>query len=127
MDRLTHRISIAHRALATLEEALAMPPSNEIRDAAIKRFEYTFEAAWKAAQAYLQERHGLDAPSPKTAIRASWEVGALDEAQARAAFAMAGDRNLTVHTYNEDLASEIYARLPAHAEVLSGWLAAIGK
>ena len=118
---------MARRALATLEKVLDMPSSNEIRDAAIKRFEYTFEAVWKAAQAYLQERHGLDAPSPKSAIRASFEVGALDEAQARAAFVMSGDRNLTAHTYNEDLASEICARLPAHAALLAGWLAAIGK
>ena len=127
MDRLTHRISVARRALTTLEDVLAKPKSAEIRDAAIKRFEYTFEAAWKAAQVFLQERHGLDAPSPKTAIRASWEVGALDEAQARAAFVMAEDRNLTVHTYDEDLADEIFARLPAHATVLSDWLAAIQK
>ena len=108
MDRLTHRITVA-----TLDEVLAKPKSTEIRDAAI--------------QVFLQERHGLDAPSPKTAIRASWEVGALNEAQARAAFVTAEDRNLTVHTYDEDLADEIFARLPAHAAVLSAWLAAIQK
>lgn len=125
MDRLTHRLQVARQALATLEAVLAMPKSAEIRDAAIKRFEYTFEAVWKASQAHLQERHGLEANSPKTAIRASWEVGALNEEQARAALAMVGDRNLTVHTYEEKLAEQIYARLPAHAAVLSQWLAAM--
>jgi nucleotidyltransferase substrate binding protein (TIGR01987 family) len=125
MDRLKHRLSVASRALATFEEILSRPKSDEVRDAAIKRFEYTFETIWKASQAYLQDRHGLEAQSPKAAIRASWQVGALDEAKARALFAMAGDRNLTVHTYNEKLADEIYGRLAGHAEVLSQWLAAI--
>ncbi|MCX6634476.1 MAG: hypothetical protein NT090_05220 [Acidobacteria bacterium] len=37
MDRLTHRISVARRALTTLEDVLAKPKSAEIRDAAIKR------------------------------------------------------------------------------------------
>ena len=30
------------------------------RDAAIMRFAYTFEAAWKAVQLYLYEHEGLD-------------------------------------------------------------------
>jgi nucleotidyltransferase substrate binding protein (TIGR01987 family) len=125
VDRLTHRLAVARRTLAALEEVLAKPKSAEIRDAAIKRFEYTFEVAWKAAQAHLHERHGLDAPSPKAGIRASWEVGTLTEGQASGALVMVGDRNLTVHTYNEALADEIHARLPAHATVLANWLAAM--
>lgn len=53
MDRLERRLADATRAVATLHEIVAEPPSVIVRDAAIKRFEYTFEAVWKAARAYL--------------------------------------------------------------------------
>jgi hypothetical protein len=38
---------------------------------------------------------------------------------------MLRDRNLTVHTYNEELADQIYSRLPAYAAVMEQWLAAM--
>jgi len=38
---------------------------------------------------------------------------------------MVDDRNLTVHTYNEELARAIYARLRRHERLLSAWLGAV--
>ena len=35
----------------------------------------------------------------------------LDDGETERALAMVDDRNLTVHTYNEELAQAIYARL----------------
>ena len=35
---------------------------------------------------------------------------------------MVDDRNLTSHTYEEDVAREIMERLPDHAVVLRGWM-----
>lgn len=35
---------------------------------------------------------------------------------------MAEDRNLTVHTYNEELAELIYSRLSAYASLMRRWL-----
>ncbi len=102
-------------------------PSDVVRDAAIQRFEYSFEAAWKAAQTYLAEVEGLVVASPRAAIRGSFQVGVLDEKGTGAALAMVDDRNLTVHTYNEALARAIFARLAGHAEALGGWLDALEK
>ena len=98
-----------------------------MRDAAIQRFEYTFEAVWKAAQIYLRFRESLDAGSPKSAIRDSFQVGLLNEDRARKAMSMADDRNLTVHTYNESLAEQIYSRLQEHAAVMDEWLASMER
>ena len=53
MERIEQRPADAGQALRTLQEALQEKPSVLVRDAAIKRFEYTFEALWKAAQAPL--------------------------------------------------------------------------
>ncbi len=45
-------------------------------------------------------------------------VGVLDPAETAAALAMVDDRNLTVHTYHEEIAQAIFSRLPAHAALM---------
>ena len=122
MERLKERLAIARRAFQTLDEILTKPVTPEIRDASIQRFEYTYEALWKSAAFFLREIHGVEAPSPKTVIRSAREVGLLGDAEARAAIALVNDRNLTVHTYNEDLAQQIYGRLRGHARLMDRWL-----
>lgn len=124
MERLRERLAIARRALETLEElSLEKNVSDVVRDAAIQRFEYTFEAIWKAAQMYLREVEGMELGSPKSVIRASLRAGLLSEDQARLALGMADDRNLTAHTYNETLAKAIFSRLSRYAQLIHNWLA----
>ena len=123
MERLKQRLAIAQVALASLQEILRSTPASLVeRDAAIQRFEYTVEATWKAAQRHLDIREGLSAGSPKAAVRMCREVGLLDDEQATQALEMMDDRNLTVHTYNERVAQQIYANLPRHAALLGQWL-----
>jgi len=116
----------ARRALATLKElALLARPSVVERDAAIKRFEYSFDIIWKTARQHLLSVHGIDQRSPKSVIRACRVAGLLSDEKTEAALAMADDRNLTVHTYNEAWAREVFGRLAGHAELLEVLLAAI--
>jgi len=124
VDRLTQRLEIAARALTTLDEILtSRTPDKIVRDAGIQRFEYSFEAVWKAAQAVLREKYGLPLGSPKPVVRACFENALLTEEQARSALAMVDHRNLTAHTYNEQLADEIFSALPGYAKLMRAWLA----
>ncbi len=126
MERVRERLITAHIALTTLQELVGKESVSEVeRDAAIQRFEYTFEAAWKSAQRFLIEVEGIDLGSPKGVIRSAQQVGLLNENQARQALVMADDRNLTAHTYNEKLAQAIYQRLAGHASILDAWLEAM--
>ena len=126
MERLKERLAVARRALGTLQELLVLAyPSQVERDAAIQRFEYTCEAVWKAAQRYLQEVEGFSVGSPKGSIRASRDVGLINDEQTTLGLEMIDDRNLTVHTYNEPLAEEIYGQLPSYSDFLAVWLAAM--
>ena len=127
MERLRERLAIARQALQTLTEILREPKTSIVRDAAIQRFEYTFEAAWKAAQLYLRIVESLEVGSPKAAVRASRQVGLFADDQARRALAMADDRNLTVHTYNQALAERIYAALSEYAPLLEVWVSAMER
>lgn len=127
MDELTRRLALARKAFGTLQQILGEPKTAIVRDAAIQRFEYSFEAVSKTAQHFLREREGVEAPSPKAVVRASFSAALLDEATSRRALDMVDDRNLTVHTYNEPLAEEIYSRIAAHAAVLGAWLEALER
>jgi hypothetical protein len=65
-------VEIARKALSTLRELTDKPDLSLVeRDAAIQRFEYTFEATWKTAQLFLAEVEGVTANSPKSVVRAS--------------------------------------------------------
>ena len=123
---MRQRLTVARRALGTLRELALLPaPTTTERDAAIQRFEYSFEAVWKAAQTFLRVVEGLEVGSPKAAIRASRETDLLSLAEAENALTMADDRNRTAHTYNERIAVAIFTRLPGHVAILDAWLNAM--
>lgn len=128
MERLKERITIAERAFNTFAELTQIKEPTQIeRDAIIQRFEYSFEAIWKVVKRYLYVVEGIEANSPKSTIRASFDIMLLTEAEARHAMVMADDRNLTSHTYNEGLADELLTRMVKHEEVLKSWLFAIKR
>lgn len=93
------------KALYRLVEASVQPPTVFNQDSTIQRFEFTFEAAWKLMKT-IAELEGLDAPSPKRAIRQS-AVLELISAPAKW-FEFLENRNLTVHTYKEEVAQMVY-------------------
>lgn len=106
------------RAVARLQEAVQAGSDNSLFvDAAIQRFEFCVELAWKSLQGVLERDHGIVVASPKTALQEAFRVALLDDEQAW--LSMLRDRNLTVHTYREALAREIHSRLPGHVEQLS--------
>ena len=91
-----------------------------IRDAAIKRFEFTFEMAWKAIQAQAR-REALDCLSPRDCFRTAFRLGLVenDERWMR----MVEDRNRTSHAYNEKTAQEVYGALSAYSNLFRDLLA----
>jgi nucleotidyltransferase substrate binding protein (TIGR01987 family) len=122
-ERLSTRIQTAQTALRAFEQILEENLEDDVnRDAAIQRFQFTFEAVWKAAQRHLRLNEGLETGSPKAAIRASFQVGLLEEDDTEALLAMVDDRNLVIHTYNEELAASLASRLRQHATRLHHWI-----
>ncbi|TVR01123.1 MAG: nucleotidyltransferase [Desulfovibrionales bacterium] len=128
MDNHPRRIATAEKALATLTELIGRHPVDTVeRDAAIQRFEYTFEAVWKAGRSYLLEVEGIDAASPKKVLRKLRAVGLLDDEQTALGLEMVDDRNLTSHTYHEGLAEGIYDKLVGYAELMDFCLKAMTR
>ncbi len=99
-------------ALARFEEVLLEPRENSyLVDAAIQRFEFTIEMAWKVSAVFAQAQ-GLPAASPRQAMESAFKLGLVEDSGVWTA--MLKDRNLSSHTYKQDLAEELYARLPDH-------------
>jgi len=123
VERVALALERANQALFTLQEALALTePTDLERDGAIQRFEYTFEAMWKAGRHFLRTYAGVDVSSPKEVIRACREVGILDVDETEHALEMAQDRNLTSHTYDRTVAEGFFNRLAGHASLMSKWV-----
>jgi uncharacterized protein YutE (UPF0331/DUF86 family) len=124
--RLATRLAEAEAALATLDEVVHKPEwSLVVRDSAILRLIYTFEAVWKACQQLLAEREGIEVASPNLTIRAARRLGWLSDEEAQTAIGIGRDRNLAVHMYRGEIGAEIARHLAGHAELLRRWLAAL--
>lgn len=98
-----------HKALKRLEEVLDQEKNEFIRDAAIQRFEFTFDLSWKALKAHLEETQGILCSSPKSCFREAFRQGVISYDDFW--IVMTDLRNETAHTYSEEKAEEIYARL----------------
>jgi nucleotidyltransferase substrate binding protein (TIGR01987 family) len=111
VERLKIRFKDAQNALTTLKEIMDEPFSIIVRDAAIQRFEYTFEAFWKFTKAFLKEKEGVIANSPKACFREIFSLGICSEEETVQLQEMADKRNETSHTYKEEVANLIYEKI----------------
>ncbi len=95
------------KAVASLEDGLRQPKTIYNRDMVIQRFEYTYELAWKMLKRYLQMYCGIEEGVIKNLYREAGKLRLIDSVEAWFSYQEA--RNLTSHTYNEDVAEETYA------------------
>ena len=105
---LTEILGVWETALATLAEVVSLDESSVVRDAAIKRFEYNFELAWKSVK-HFALAEGEDCNSPKSAFRVAFKLGWIKDEGLW--LDMLDDRNQTTHTYRESTAEAVYANI----------------
>lgn len=110
MNKFKEVVNQFKLALTRLEEALAQPKNEFMRDSSIQRFEFTLDLAWKSVQIYLRDIHGIDCNSPKTCFREAFRVNLIEYDDLW--IDLVDKRNETVHTYVQELAEEVYGALP---------------
>ena len=93
------------KASQRLKEICAARFTVANRDATIKRFEFTFEVAWKLIKT-LVELSGRKTASPRSSIRVAADIGLLDNPEKWLKFLET--RNITVHIYKEEMIKEVY-------------------
>ena len=112
--RWQQRFSNYRKALAKLTQAVELLSKQIEREEAvdellqeglIQRFEYTHELAWKVMKDYAEYQGYMDVRGSRDGIRKALEMGLIDDKRWMGTIE---DRNLTVHNYDNEIASEIY-------------------
>ena len=111
MDKAVALLDDLGNAISRLAEALKQPENEFIRDAAIQRFEFCFELAWKTIQS-VARLEGQDCTSPRTAFSVAWQNRWLTDETIW--LDMLEERNRTSHTYHEATAKEVFDNLPGY-------------
>jgi len=99
------------KALERLKGALAENVSikgNIVIDGTVQRFEFTFELAWKLANAILNY-NGVEVETPRMVIKEAFRAGLITDGDGW--IDMLKDRNKTAHIYNEKQALQIYGKI----------------
>ncbi len=117
-EKLKYKLVDLDRALDRLQQSLLRDAERDdlVVDATIKRFEFTYELAWKLMKAYLEYNGNLDGNSPRRAIQEAFKIGILPSGDGW--LEMLEDRNRTTHTYDEQTAKEIYGHVKSNYATL---------
>ena len=104
------------RALQTLRSAVELSRQRDLSEleqqGLIQGFEFTHELAWNVLKDYLEAQGFVGIIGSKNAAREAFRNGLI--ADGKAWMDMIKARNLTLHTYNTDLSSEIVKDILIH-------------
>ena len=114
-DKQRSLLDALGRAVGRFADALHQPKTEYTRDAAIQRFEFTFELLWKALKA-VSDAAGLPVYSPRDSLRSAFQLGLIEDSAEW--FSMLEDRNLASHTYSETAVEAIFSRLPSYEPLI---------
>lgn len=74
----------------------------------IQFFEMSFELAWKVLKDYLESQE-YEVKSPRETIKQAFQIGIIDNGHVW--IDALSDRNLTTHTYDEELANKMISEI----------------
>jgi nucleotidyltransferase substrate binding protein (TIGR01987 family) len=107
--RWIQRFSNFERAFLLLKEALKIEhPSIVERAGLIQFFEMAFELSWKLLKDY-EETEGFIVKTPREAIKQAFQSGLISNGHEW--IDALQDRNLTAHTYNQETAIAVEAKI----------------
>lgn len=107
--RWIQRLSHYRRALAKLQEAVQLAQRRSLSEleqqGLIHAFEFTHELAWKTLKDFLESRGVQPLYGSRDTTREAFKQGLLQDGEAW--MQMIESRNLTSHTYNEQVAQQV--------------------
>ena len=94
------------KSLELLESALKIEQPDVVQKAGIVQFfEMCCELSWKVMKDYLEDQGFTEIGTPRNAIKKSFEIGLIEDGHAWMDLLV--DRNLSVHTYDEEKANSL--------------------
>lgn len=126
-EKTSQSVKNLTRALSRLEQAIKTPVGEQdslLIDGTIQRFEFCIELFWKMLRRALLE-NGIETGTPREAIQKAYQAKWLNDEKLW--IRMLQDRNRTSHVYEEEVAQEIFRRVPEYYEVMNKALAEIQR
>lgn len=112
MTKLKNKYTAFDIALTRLKKAIDLYEQQDnpvLLDGTIQRFEFCVELGWKMLKEYLEYEKIGEFNSPRSVIKECFQIGLIENAEQW--LDMLDDRNLTSHTYDEEIAKEIYRNI----------------
>lgn len=108
INKIKDKMAELEKAVGRLKESLERDYAKDdiVIDAAIQRFEFTYELSWKLMKTYLEYVGNMEGSNPRSAIQQSFREGIITDGELW--IQMLHDRNLTVYTYDEATALMIF-------------------
>lgn len=104
--RWKQRFTNYRKALSLLENALKIEHPDIVQKAGIIQFfEMCCELSWKVLKDYLEEQGFNEVNTPRNAIKKAFEIGIIENGHDWMDLLV--DRNLSVHTYDEEKATNL--------------------
>lgn len=104
------------RAFREMEDGIRITKNRELskleKQGLIQGFEYTHELAWNVLKDYLSEKGIIGLIGSKDATREAFKNGLIRDGEIW--MDMIKSRNLTTHTYDEELAENVYHSIVKH-------------
>jgi len=119
------KLKLLESAFARFKEAVVDKPNQLIQDAAIHRFEFTFELVWKTLKAVLDHEGVGFFKSPREVLKQAHVVGYVTEPTVWEDMLKA--RNITVHTYDEELANQVYGSFKTYISAIEHLITQLRK
>ncbi|MDF1570908.1 MAG: nucleotidyltransferase substrate binding protein [Bacteroidales bacterium] len=114
MDKLSEAVDFVKKVMP--DQGMGnFPPGYEVvqvevlREGLIQRFEFTHELAWNVMKDFLEEVGEVKIYGSKDATREAFKAELVEDGDVW--MEMIKSRNLSSHTYNEEIANEIYSKI----------------
>lgn len=103
------RLNTFKNAIRRLAEVIDLSNERKLNqfeyDSLIKRFEFSFEMAWKLMMSYEKDNGVAELHGSKDVVRQAYRMSIITNGEAW--LEMIDDRNKTSHLYDEEMASDV--------------------
>lgn len=103
------RLDTFKNAIGRLAEVIDLSNQRKLNqfecDSLIKRFEFSFEMAWKLMMSYEKENGVAVLHGSKDVVRQAYSMSIIENGEAW--LEMIDDRNKTSHLYDEEMAADV--------------------
>ena len=116
-DYIKSKLATLKSTCGTLSEALSIAKTELEKDGAIKRFEYCYELAWKTMKLFLEFEGKETGNTPRAVIKEAFLARYINEEETW--IEMIQDRNLIIHTYDQQKSELLFQGLKEYDTAFS--------